>query len=320
MKLTVKQTIDLVAIIITALIVVFTLPSCFFSVQEQERAVVTRFGKPIATHGPGLRFKLPFFEAVHKVSTVTKAITVGYQEGVNQLARHIEAESFMITNDFNFINVDFYVEYRVMDPVKYLFASGDPEAIVRNLVQAEIRNVVSEYDVDDVLTIAKAEIQANIRERVILELEQTDIGINLVNVSMQDAEPPTQEVIIAFKNVESARQQAETFINQANREYNEAIPAARAEADRIEQEAVGFKRSRINEAIGQTARFNEMFNEYTKNKDITRTRLYLEAMEEILPGIRVIVGADTNQLLPIIDVTGHSMENAAERGYIYEGN
>ncbi|MCL2708320.1 MAG: FtsH protease activity modulator HflK [Defluviitaleaceae bacterium] len=319
MKFTVKQIIDITAIAVTALILLITIPSCFFSVQEQERAVVTRFGKPIATHGPGLRFKLPFIESVHKVSTVTKAISVGYQEGPNQTTRHVEAESFMITNDFNFINVDFYVEYRVTDPVKYLFASGDPELILRNLVQAEIRTVVSEYAVDDVLTLAKAEIQTNIRDRVISDLEETDIGISLVNVSMQDAEPPTEEVIVAFKNVESARQQADTFKNQATREYNEAIPAARAEADLIEQEAIGYKQSRINEAIGQTARFNEMFNEYMKNKEITRTRLYLEALEEILPGVKLIVGSD-GTVLPLLDLTHETTVAAPERRVVNEDN
>jgi membrane protease subunit HflK len=291
-------------------------------VQEQERAVVTRFGKPIVTQGPGLHFRIPFIDNVHRVSTVTRSFTLGYREGPNQMTTSVEAESFMITNDFNFINVDFYVVYQVNDPTKYLFASSEPEQILRNIVQAEVRTVVSEYGVDDVLTIAKAEIQANIRDRVIVDLDLADIGITLVNVNMQDAEPPTQEVITAFKNVENARQQRDTFINQANREYNEAIPAARANADQIVQDAVGYKQSRINEAVGQTARFNEMFNEYIKNRDITRTRLYLEAMEEILPGVRLFVGMEDNSgVIPILDVTGNvTDETTTERSYANEDN
>jgi len=311
MKLSIKQTIDVALCVITALVLIIVLPTCFFSVHEQERAVVTRFGRPVATRGPGLHFKAPFFEQAHKVSTVTKGMHVGYVEGPTQ-STFVEAESFMITKDFNFINVDFYVEYRVTDPTKFLFASSDPVGILRNLVQAEMRTVVSEYSVDDVLTIAKAEIQANIRDRVILDLDRLDIGISLINISMQDAEPPTAEVIIAFKNVENARQQRDTFINQARREYNEAIPAARAESDTIRQDAIGYRQSRINEAIGHTARFNEMFNEYIKNREITRTRLYLAAMEDILPAVRLIVGADAN-VLPIIDVTGEN-EITPQRG------
>ncbi len=297
-----KETADIMVCIMTAIVVLVAVLSGFYTVSEQEKAVVTRFGVPVQTKGPGPHLKIPFVENVEKVSTVSKGISLGYKETYGQGSVPVENESFMITKDFNFVNVDFYVEYRVTDPVKYLFESNNPEAILRNIVQAEVRTVVSEYNVDDVLTTAKSEIQAKIRDRVITDLDDIDIGLNLTNISMQDAEPPTQEVVTAFKNVENAKQQKETSINQATKEYNEAIPAARANADAILQDANGYKQSRVNEAHGQVARFNEVFAEYAKNKEITKTRLYLEAMEDILPGVKIIV-SDGNSILPMFDLT-----------------
>jgi membrane protease subunit HflK len=295
--------------VLAGLIIAVTAPNCFFSVSEQERAIIIRFGKPIDVRGAGLHYKLPFIDKAEKVSTVAKGMTVGYVENADQGTTSVELESLMITKDFNFVNVDFYVEYRVSDPIKYKFASSYPETVLRNLVLAEIRTVVCEYNVDEVLTSGKPEIQAKIYDRLAADLEEMDIGIYLINISMQDAEPPTQNVIVAFKNVENAKQQSDTYVNQANKEYNEAIPAARAEADMIVQTAEGYKQSRINEAIGQVARFNEMYTEYMKNKDITRTRLYLEAMEEILPGVKLIIGADGSGLLPLLDLTERDNQN-----------
>ncbi|MCL2664713.1 MAG: FtsH protease activity modulator HflK [Defluviitaleaceae bacterium] len=304
MKYTVKQMIDITACLCTLLVLIIALPNCIYTVHEQEQAVIIRFGVPVSTNGSGLHLKLPFIEQVKKVSMVSKGFTMGYRESANQFHTTVELESFMITRDLNFVNVDFFVEYRVSVPSVYLFASSEPEEILRNLVQAEVRAVVCEYNVDEVLTTAKAEIQTKIRDRVISDLEEIDIGITLISINMQDSDPPTQEVITAFKNVENAKQQKDTAINQAQKEYNEAIPAARANADAIVQEAVGYRQSRINEAVGQVARFDEMFNEYIKNKEITRTRLYLEAMEEILPHIKLVVGTGEN-LLPFLDLTTH---------------
>ena len=308
MRYSVKEIINIVVCAVSLLILLVAVPSSFYTVSEQERVVITRFGKPISTRDAGLHFKIPFIDHAHRVSILARRFNLGFQEGPGQQYFMVEAESFMITNDFNFVNVDFVIDYRVSNPEKYLFASSEPEAILRNMIQAEIRTVVSEFNVDEVLTEAKPEIQASIQDRVILDLMNIDIGISLIHISIQDAEPPTAEVITAFKNVENAKQQSETYINQATREYNEAIPAARAEADLIVQEATGYKESRINEAKGQVARFNELFNEYMKNKDITRTRLYLEAMEEILPSVRLIIGAAEDRILPIIDITGDGVQ------------
>ena len=208
----------------------------------------------------------------------------------------------MITSDYNFINVDFYVEYQVSDPVKALYASSDPEGILKNMAQSCIRTVIGQSEVDKVLTTGKGEIQAQIKEMLMTRLEANDIGIRLVNISMQDAEPPTDEVMSAFKAVETAKQGKETALNNANKYQNEKIPAAEASVDQIIQKAEADKANRIKEAEGQVARFNAMYEEYIKFPDITKQRMFYEAMEEILPYLEVIIDSgdgSVQKLLPL---------------------
>ena len=161
---------------------------------------------------------------------------IGYNDTTGEMETE-ENESLMITSDYNFVNVDFYVEYRVADPVQYVYASEDPEEILRNIAQSCIRNTIGSFTVDDVLTTGKQAIQSDIRQEVIDALEVHQVGLQLVNLTIQDAEPPTSDVMVAFKAVETAKQGMETAINNANRYRNEQTPQAEAEADRIRQEA-----------------------------------------------------------------------------------
>ena len=224
----------------------------------------------------------------------------------------------MITSDFNFVNVDFYVEYKVSDPVKYLYNSKQPTEILKNIAQSCIRTVVSNYTVDDVITTGKNEIQASIKEMIVEKLEQQDIGLMLVNISMQDAEPPTAEVIEAFKAVETAKQGKETAINNANKYQNEQIPQAKAKADQIIQDAEATKQKRINEATAQVVRFNEMYEEYVKNPLITKQRMFYETMEDVLPGVKLIIDDGSGNLnktlyldeLRIDDISGKQSSQA----------
>lgn len=159
----------------------------------------------------------------------------------------------MITSDYNFIDVDFFVEYRISDPVAYLYGSREPEQILRNISQSCIRNVIGSYVVDDVLTTGKSEIQAKIKEMIMAQLEQQEIGLMLTNITMQDSEPPTTEVMEAFKKVETAKQGKETTLNNAEKYRSEKLPEAEAEADQIIKNAEAAKQTRINEAEGQVA-------------------------------------------------------------------
>ena len=285
----------------------------YYNVNEQEQAVVTMFGKVRDVHNAGLYFKIPFIQQVHKVDTTTHGMQIGYTSANDPYAQSVEVveyEALMITSDFNFVDIDFYLEYRVSDPVKYLYTSSDPIAILKNLAQESIRSTVIDYTVDDVITTGKNQIQAQVRERLVNSLTNADIGIEVVNLSMQDAEPPTSAVMQAFKAVETAKQGADTAVNNAKQYQNEQIPAAEAAADKITQEAEASKEARIAEAEGQTARFKAMYEQYSLNPEITRQRLFYEAMEEVLPGVKVIVdNGSTQTVLPLESFGNVSVTN-----------
>ncbi|MBR4578615.1 MAG: FtsH protease activity modulator HflK [Oscillospiraceae bacterium] len=270
----------------------------FYELQEDQFAVITTFGKPSVVSTPGLKFKIPLIQKKTIVSKATQGFPIGYNI---RTLESIEDESLMISVDFNFVNVDFYVEYRVTDPVKYLYNSREPVDILKMLCQSYIRDTIGLYGVDDVITTGKAEIQAAIRDKIVSRLEKEDLGIALVNIAMQDAEPPTREVQQAFKAVETSKQEAETAINNANKYKNERLPAAKADADQILQQAEAYKASRIAEAEGQASRFAQLYEEYARFPEITRQRLFYETMARIFPDMKVIIqGEDGSQLQTIL--------------------
>ncbi len=289
------KTFGIVALV---LVLVLVASQSTYQIREQEQAVLTTFGKAQAVTTPGLHFKIPFIQNVTKVNTTIKGFSIGYDESTNEV---IEDEAIMITSDYNFIDVDFYVEYKVSDPVKAIYASEDPVLILKNMAQSCIRTVIGSYDVDSVLTTGKNEIQSAIKEMIMAELDENDIGVALVNITIQDSEPPTVEIMEAFKKVETAKQGKETAINNANKYRNEKIPTAQAEADRIIKDAEAFKAERINEATGQVARFNSMYAEYIKNPVVTKQRMFYEAMEEVLPDLKLIIdsGEGVEKILPL---------------------
>lgn len=257
-----------------------------YQIREQEQAVLITLGKAQAVTTPGLHFKIPFIQRVRKVNTTIQGLSIGYDEYTDL---SIDSDSLMITSDYNFVNVDFYVEYRYSDPVKAIYASRYPVDILKNISQSCIRTVIGSYPVDDVLTTGKNEIQASIKEMIIERLDEQDIGIQLVNITIQDSEPPTTEVMEAFKAVETAKQGKETTLNNANKYRNEQIPEAQAQADGIIKDAEAQKTERINEATAQVARFNAMYEEYIKNPNVTKQRMFYEAMEDVLPDLKVII-------------------------------
>ena len=263
----------------------------FYTLKEDQYAVLTTFGKPTTVSASGLQPKIPLIQKVQKVSKSIQSFPLGYRVGSNE---SIEEESLMITYDYNFVNVDFYVEYRVTDPIKYLYNSSDPVGILKMLCQSYIRDTIGLYNVDSVITTGKSEIQSEIKQKVMDRLEKEDLGIQLTNLTIQDAEPPTLDVQQAFTAVETAKQAADTAVNNAKKYANEVIPAAEADADEIVKQAEAYQESKINEATGQAARFTELFNEYQKYPLITKQRLFYEAMEDILPDMKLyIVDAET---------------------------
>ena len=296
-----------------ALVLIIGVVTCFYTVDDKQQAVVTTFGKVTGITDPGLHFKLPFgIQRVHKVDVnVYQKIELGYiTDETTGMTISNTSESTMITGDYNIVNVDFFVEYKITDPVQYLYSSNDPEMILRNLIQSQVRNVVGSSTVDSVLTDGKENIQMQVKELVAEILEEYDIGLTLVDVRIQDSEPPTVDVIEAFKAVETAKQQAEAVVNQAVAYQNAQIPNAEAQADKLIQNAEYLKAKRINEAIEQVAMFSAMYEEYEQNPDITLSRMYYEAISEILPGVKLYIntssgdGSDVQMLLPLESLVG----------------
>lgn len=304
----VKKTVLLVFIIFFAII---ALCSSFYTVKETESVVITTFGKATLVDEKGLHFKIPFIQHARKVDTTVKGIKIGYGEDSEGNTYSIEHESVMITSDYNFIDCDFYISYQVTDPIKYLYHSDEPDLILKNIAMSSIRSTVSAYTVDTAITTGKAEIQSNVKTMIMAELEEEDIGITLIDASIQDVEPPTDEVIEAFTAVETAKQGKESAINEANAYRNEQIPAAEANADRIIQEAEASKTARINEAQGQVARFNAEYEEYKNYPLITKRRMFFETMEEVLPELKVVIDDGDGSIMKYYPIT--ELQKAAEQ-------
>ena len=282
----------------------------FYTVDDKQQAVVTTFGKVTDITEPGLHFKAPFgIQQAHKVDiNVYQKIELGYVTNDDGTTTTVDDESAMITGDYNIVNVDFFVEYKISDPVQYLFSSNNPTLILKNLIQSQVRNVVGSSTVDAVLTDGKENIQQQVRELVSDILTEYDIGLTLIDVRIQDAEPPTVAVIEAFKAVETAKQNAEAVLNDAKAYQNAKLPEAEAQADKLLQNAEYLKQKRINEATEAVAMFNAMYEEYKQNPDITRSRMYYETISQILPGVKVFINTgdsnSMNMLLPLESIVG----------------
>lgn len=289
-------------LLIAVAVLVIALGSVY-NVQEQEQAVVTTLGIPRTVAEPGLHFKIPFVQNVQKVNTTIQGFAIGYDPSDNESR---EEDSLMITRDYNFVNVDFFVEYKVSDPIKAIYASEKPLTILKNVTRSSIRTVIGSYDVDSVLTNGKNEIQSKVKEMIATKLAEHNVGLAVINVTIQDSEPPTKEVMEAFKAVETAKQGKETAINNANKYRNEKLPEATAQTDQILQEAESTKAKRINEAKAEVAKFNAMYQEYIKNPEVTKKRMFYETMEDVLPNMKVIIdGTDqTSTILPLDSFTG----------------
>ena len=304
----------IIAIVLVAVIALASL-SCFYTVDDKQQAVVTTFGKVTGITDAGFHFKLPFgIQQVEKVNVnVYQHIELGYRSSTNET---VTDEASMITGDYNIVNVDFFIEYKISDPVRYLYASSDPTEILRNLIQSQVRNVVGSSAVDSVLTDGKENIQMQVKSLVTEILNEYDIGLTVVDIKIQDAEPPTQDVIEAFKAVETAKQKAETVVNDAKAYQNAKLPDAQAQADKLIQNAEYLKQKRINEAIEQVAMFEAMYAEYARNPQITRSRMYYETISKIFPNVKLYIntgdGSSVDMLLPLETLVGNNTNGGAQ--------
>lgn len=279
--------------VLTALVVVITLFNSFFITNEQQIAYTITFGNATVVETPGPHFKIPFITKSEKFESTSKGMSIGYNLDTNE---SVSEDSLMITSDFNFVNTDFYVEYRISNPIEYKFGSSNPEGILRNIAQASIRNTVGLYGVDAVLTTGRVEIQAIVKEQIIEKLQNHNTGLTILSVTIQDAEPPTAEVSEAFKAVETAKQTAESTINNAKAAEQTKIPEAEAKADSILKTAEAAKTERINQATQEVAEFNALYREYMENPETVKLQLYYSMMEKILPDMEIIIGNDAKMI------------------------
>ena len=316
-KLSLKKMGKRLLAALLVLVLALGIMTCFYTVDDKQQAVVTTFGKVSDIADAGLHFKLPFgIQHVEKVDVnVYQKIELGYSSlGDDYNVK--QSESTMITGDYNIVNVDFFVEYKISDPVQYLYSSNDPELILRNLIQSQVRNVVGSSTVDAVLTDGKENIQMQVKDLVAEILAEYDIGLTLVDVRIQDSEPPTAEVNEAFKAVETAKQTAEAVVNEALAYQNAKLPDAQAQADKQIQNAEYLKQKRINEAVEQVAMFNAMYEEYARNPEITKSRMYYETVSEIFPGVKLYIntsnGGNLDMMLPLESFVTGGTSNKTE--------
>ena len=296
--------------VILVLVIVFYLASGIFVVAPDEQGVIRRFGKFVRIESPGLNYHLPYpiETVVTPAVTRVKRIEIGFRSIINDQStryQEIPDEALMLTGDENIVSADAIVQYKIKDPVSYLFNIILPEETVKNAAEAALRQVIGERKIDEALTIGKYEIQEETKKLLQDLLDSYKSGIFVVAVQLQDVNPP-KEVQEAFKDVASAKEDKSKYINQAQGYENDLIPKARGEAVQITKEAEGYKIERIKKAEGDVAKFNSILTEYKKGEYITQARLYLETMEEILPNMnKVIVDLKENQslinLLPLGD-------------------
>lgn len=288
------------------LIVVWGIMSSFYTVQPEQQAVVKRFGAVVTITDPGLHFKLPF--GIDQVQRVASARvlkqefgfrTAGQVDNRTSYAKgDFGSESLMLTGDLNVIDVEWVVQYRIQDPIKYLYQLRDPDRTLRDISESVMRRVVGNRLGSEVLTVGRVEIAQGARDEIQKIMELYDSGIHIITVELQDVVPPVA-VRPAFNEVNEARQERERMINEATKRANQQIPRAEGEAQRLISEAEGYATARVNRAYGETARFSAMLVEYESVPEVTRARLYLETMAEILPGVGQVLMVQDDQVGPL---------------------
>ena len=261
-----------------------------YMVGPDEVGVVRTFGEHTRVAQSGLNWHFPVpIETVNtpKVTEV-KRVEIGFRTLRNGQYRTVEKESLMLTGDENIVDAEMIVQYKIKDPVAYLFNIVEPELTVREAAEASLRTVVGRNKIDETLTTGKFTIQEETKFQLQSILDLYESGIHVVAVQLQDVSPP-KEVIGAFKDVASAKEDKNRMVNQAEGYRNDLIPKARGEAEAMIRAAEGFRESRIKRAEGDAAKFTTILQEYRKAKSITEKRLYLETMEKVLPGIEKII-------------------------------
>jgi membrane protease subunit HflK len=299
---------------VLAIVGLFFFSTTMFTVAPEEEGVVLRFGKFSREVEPGLHFKLPDpIESVQKVPiqrqlkeefgfrTEAAGIRTEYSK------REYDDESLMLTGDLNVGDVEWIAQYRIKDPYKYLFKVRDVRMTFRDLNEAVMREIVGDRSVTEVLTVGRSEIETTAQQMLQALCDEYETGIQVEQVVLQNVNPPN-EVKPSFDEVNQAQQERERLINEARGEYNRVVPAARGEAQQLLAQAEGYATERVNRAEGEAARFDALRVAYEAAPQVTRKRLYLEAMAEVYPKAKtkIVVDEDARGILPLLDVMGRA--------------
>ena len=301
-----------VRLAVVCLFILIGITTSFYTVSADSQAVILRFGKPLPeTKGPGLHFKFPYGIDRSLIVEVERQMKQEFGYATENATNkwqfsdpgEQELEKSMVTGDLNAALVEWVVQYRIDDPAQYLFAVREPDATLRDLSESVIREIVGDRTVDEVITVGRQEIEAVASAKLQEATAAYAMGLRIEQVQLKDVNPP-RPVQSSFNAVNQAQQDKETAINVANGEYNKEIPRARGEADRMISAAEGYAKKRVNEAEGDVAAFEALLVEYTAAPEITRRRLYLETMSEILPrlGKTIILDEEAKGLLPLLNL------------------
>lgn len=293
-----KRIYTTVGLIFLILILGVLALTTWYTVDESEQAVILTFGKvEEGLTEPGLHFKLPWpIQSVEKLSKETFSLQFGYEEKDGEV-KEFPSETKMITGDENIVLADLVVQWKITNPTQYLFNADNPEEILYDATSASLRSIIGSSKIDDALTSGKAEIEADVRDLLSELIDKYDIGISILAVKLQDVELPNDEVRKAFTNVTDARETMNTKINEARKYRNKRTNEALGEKDALISAAQGDKASRIETARGDVAVFNKLFVEYRKNPEITRQRLVLETLEQVLPNTEIYIMNDDGNTL-----------------------
>jgi membrane protease subunit HflK len=305
----------LIAIIAVAVAVLVVLWSSYYTVEAESEGVVLRFGKFLKTVEPGLHFKLPL--GIDKVSVLPTRRQLKLEFGFftpnytnpDQVGAAQTEEKSMVTGDLNAALVEWVVQYRIDDPKQYLFDVRNPGQTLRDLSEAAMREIIGDRTVDEVITIGRQDIEVSALSRMQELAQRYKLGVRVDQVQLKNVNPPA-EVQASFNEVNRAQQDRENAINIANGDYNDAVPKAKGQADQAIRAAEGYQFKRVNEAEGDIASFNAILEQYIKAPEITRTRLYLETMGDVLPqmGQKIIIDDSMRQLLPILPLSAKPVE------------
>ena len=281
-------------IIILGIVILTT----WYTVDESQQAVILTFGEAKeGTSEPGLHFKLPWpIQQVEKLSKETFSLQFGYKEEKGEITEFPE-ETKMITGDENIVLADLVVQWKITDPTKFLYNSENPEEILYDTTSASLRSIIGSSKIDDALTSGKAEIEADVRDLLSNLIKKYDIGISILAVKLQDVELPNDEVRKAFTDVTDARETMNTKINEARKYENKRINEAEGEKEAIIFNAQGDKAARIEQARGDVAVFDKLYEEYRLNPAITKERLIIETIEQVLPNAEVYIMNDDGNTL-----------------------